>query len=59
MSNEMIMIFDDKHLLRLNCSQGNLLVATFSNEEHTVLVQQLMFEKYWNELRSLELMNSN
>ena len=57
--NEMIMIFDDKHLLRLNYNQDNLLVATFSNEEHTVLVQQLMFEKYWNELRSLEVLNSN
>lgn len=57
--NEMIMIFDDKHLLHLNYNQDNLLVATFSNEEHTVLVQQLMFEKYWNELRSLEVLNSN
>jgi hypothetical protein len=57
--NEMIMIFDDKHLLRLNYNQDNLLVATFSNEEHTVLVQQLMFEKHWNELKSLEVMNNN
>lgn len=56
--NEMIMISDDKHLLRLNYNQDNLLVATFSNEEHTVLVQQLMFEKYWNELQSLEVMNN-
>lgn len=56
--NEMIIIFDDKHLLRLNYNQDDLLVATFSNEEHTVLVQQLMFEKYWNELKSLEVMNS-
>ncbi len=57
--NEMIMIFDDKHLLRINYNQNNLLVATFSDEEHTVLVQQLMFEKYWNELKSLEVMNRN
>jgi hypothetical protein len=57
--DEMIMIFDDKHLLRLNYNQNNLLVATFSNEEHTVLVQELMFEKYWNELKSLEVMNNN
>lgn len=57
--NEMIMIFDDKHLLRLNYDQDNLPVATFSNEEHTVLVQQLMFEKYWNEVKSLKVMNNN
>jgi len=56
---EMIIVFDDKHFLRLNYNQDNLLVATFSNEEHTVLVQQLMFEKYWNELKSLEVMSNN
>ncbi len=57
--NEMVMIFDNKLLLRLNYNQDNILIATFSNEEHTVLVQELMFEKYWNEVKSLEVMNSN
>ena len=57
--DEMVMIFDDKHLLRLKYDQDNLLTATFSNEEHTVLVQELMFEKYWNEVKCLEAMNSN
>lgn len=57
--NEMIIVFDDKHLLRFNYNQDNLLIATFSNKEHTVLVQQLMFEKFWNELKSLEVMNRN
>lgn len=55
----MIIVFDDKHLLRFNYDQDNLLIATFSNEEHTVLIQQLMFEKFWNELKSLEVMNRN
>ncbi len=57
--NEMVMILDDKHLLRLNYNQDNLLVATFSNEEHNVLVQELMFEKYWNEVKCLEVINNN
>ncbi|KAA2279029.1 hypothetical protein [Candidatus Nitrosocosmicus sp. SS] len=57
--NEMIMIFDDKHLLRVNYNQDNLLIAVFSNQEHAVLVQQLMVEKYWNEAKSLEVMNNN
>ncbi|WP_148687081.1 hypothetical protein [Candidatus Nitrosocosmicus hydrocola] len=57
--DEMVMIFDDKHLLRLNYNQDNLLTAAFSNEEHAVMVQELMFEKYWNEVKSLEVMNSN
>jgi hypothetical protein len=50
--NEMIMIFNDKNLLRVNYNQDNLLIAVFSNQEHAVLVQQLMFEKYWNEAES-------
>jgi hypothetical protein len=53
------MIFDDKNLLRVNYNQDNLLIAVFSNQEHAVLVQQLMFEKYWNEAKSLEVMNNN
>lgn len=57
--NEMVMIFDNKHLLHLSYNQDNSLVATFLNEEHNVLVQELMFEKYWNEAKSLEVMNSN
>ncbi|MGD9534633.1 MAG: hypothetical protein AB7V56_12815 [Candidatus Nitrosocosmicus sp.] len=57
--NEMIMIFDDKNLLSVNHNQDNLLIAVFSNQEHAVLVQQLMFEKYWNEAKSLEVMDNN
>lgn len=55
----MVMIFDDKHLLRLNYNQDDLLVATYVNEEHTILVQELMFEKFWNEVKCLEMVNSN
>jgi hypothetical protein len=55
--HEMVMIFDNKHLLQLNYSQDNKLVATYSNEEHKVLIQELMFEKHWNEVKSLEVMN--
>ena len=57
--NEMVMIFDSKHLLQVNYDISNKLVATYSNEEHKVLIQELMFEKYWNEVKSLEVVNSN
>ena len=29
-------------------------IASFSNKEHQVLVQEILFEKYWNEIISLE-----
>jgi hypothetical protein len=57
--DEMVMIFDNKHLLQVNYSPDDKLNATYSNEEHKVLIQELMFEKYWNEVNSLEVMNSN
>jgi hypothetical protein len=57
--DEMVMIFDNKHLLQVNYSPDDKLNATYSNEEHKVLIQELMFEKYWNEVKSLEVMNNN
>lgn len=56
--NEMALIVDNKYSLLIRHSHDNTLIATFSNEEHSVLVQELMFEKYWNEIQSLEVMNS-
>ena len=49
----MVMIFDSKHVLHVNYDPNNKLVATYSNEEHKVLIQELMFEKCWNEVNSL------
>lgn len=40
--DEMVIIFDNKHILRVNYNQDNILVANFSDEEHNVLVQELM-----------------
>ena len=55
--NEMVMIFDSKHVLHVNYDSNNKLVATYSNEEHKVLIQELMFEKYWNEVKNMEINN--
>ncbi len=55
--NEMVIIADNKRLLTTRYDQDNNLFATFSNEEHSILVQELMFEKYWNEIKSLEIVN--
>ena len=58
-SNEMVIISDNKYLLHIRDDRDNKLVATFSNEEHNVLVQELMFEKQWNEVKSLKVVNNN
>lgn len=58
-SNEMVIISDNKYLLDIRYDRDNKLVATFSNEEHKVLVQELMFEKQWNEIKSLKVVNNN
>ena len=50
---EMVMIFDNKHLLYIQYNQQNKLIASFSNEDYTVLIQEILFEKYWNEVESL------
>jgi hypothetical protein len=57
--HEMVMIFDNIQLLQVNYSQDNKLIATYSKEEHKVLIQGLMFEKHWNEVKSLDIISHN
>ena len=57
--DEMVIISDNKHLIKVNYNQDNMMVATFSNEEYSILIQELMFEKSWNEVKSLNVINSN
>lgn len=58
-TNEMVIVNDGKLVAQIKYDEGNNLEATVSNEEHTVLVQEILFEKYWNEVKSLEVVNSN
>jgi hypothetical protein len=57
--NEMVIVSDNKYVLQIGYDQQNELVASFSNEEHSVLVQEILFEKHWNEVKSLEVVNGN
>ncbi|TVP41390.1 hypothetical protein [Candidatus Nitrosocosmicus arcticus] len=57
--DEMTIISDNKYLLHIQSGHDNKLIATFSNEGHNVLVQQIMFEKHWNEVMSLEVIKNN
>ena len=51
--DELVIISDNKGILQIKYDQQNELVASFSNEEHSVWIQEILFEKYWNEVNSL------
>jgi len=57
--NEFIMLSDTKYVLQIKCNQHNEIVASFSNEEHSVMIQEILFEKYWNEVKSLTAISIN
>ncbi len=56
--DEMTIISDNRYLLEIKYDQQKKLIATFSNEEHYIQVQEIMFEKYWNEIKSMEITNN-
>lgn len=53
----MVVLTDGKHVLRTKHQQDGKIFALSSNEEHTIMIQEVLFEKYWNEIESLEIMN--
>ena len=57
--NEFIMLSDNRYVLQIKYDQQNEIVASFSNEEHSVTIQEILFEKYWNEVNSLTVINNN
>ncbi|WP_458720791.1 hypothetical protein [Candidatus Nitrosocosmicus sp. R] len=56
--DEMIICFDSKFVLQIQQDKNNELVGSFTNDTNKVLVQQILFEKYWNEVKSLEIPNN-
>jgi len=54
----MILCFDGKYVLQIQQDESNNLVGSFTNDSNKVLVQQILFEKYWNEVKSLEITNN-
>jgi len=51
--NEAVMIRDDKYMLQIKYGINDQLSALFSSEEYNILVQEILFEKHWNEVKSL------
>lgn len=56
--SEMVMIFDNKQVLQIQYNLQNKLIASFSNEDYTVSIQEILFEKHWNEIEVLSSRNS-
>lgn len=52
-------IADDKHLLQIKYNVNNQLVGFYSLEEHDILLQEILFEKHWNDVKSLKVIDSN
>ena len=57
--HEMVIIADSTIMLRIKDDIIHDTSALLSSEEQSVLVQEILFEKYWNEIQSLEIAQSN
>jgi hypothetical protein len=44
---------DGKLMLQAKSNDNQDLVASLSNEQHKIVVQEILFEKHWNEIQSL------
>ena len=51
--NEMVIMSDSKYLFQIKYNQNGKLEALYSNEKHQIFVQEILFEKFWNEVESL------
>jgi len=57
--NESMIMSDDKNLLQAKYDSNNQLIAYFSTDKSNVLLQEILFEKHWNEVNSLNIINEN
>lgn len=48
--NELIIICDQKSVLQINSNVESKLSGSLSNELHQVILQEVLFEKYWNDV---------
>jgi hypothetical protein len=57
--DELAIIKDGLSMLQLRLDVNQNLIATLSYERNKILVQQILFEKFWNETNSLMVLSSN
>ncbi len=56
--NELVVLCDSKSMIRLNLDISSKQTVYFSSEQSAIAVQEILFEKYWNEVKSLEITNN-
>ena len=56
---ECVIISDDKYMLQLKYDINNQLIAFISTEKYNILLQDILFEKHWNEVKSLNTLKHN
>jgi hypothetical protein len=57
--SECVIISDDKYMLQTKFDMNNQLHASFSAEGHNIILQEILFEKHWNEVKSLNTVKNN
>jgi hypothetical protein len=57
--DELIIINDGKAMLRSVLQPSNKFVAYFSTDKGAILVQEILFEKSWNDVKSLDVVNGS
>jgi len=57
--NEGMIMSDDKNLVQAKYDSNNQLIAYFSIDKSNILLQEILFEKHWNEVKSLNIINEN
>lgn len=53
--SEFTIISDGKSMLRCSIKPSNQMIGHFTTEESIIFVQEIVFEKYWNEVMSLKV----
>ena len=53
--NELTLINDGKMMIQCNVKPTNQMIGRFTTEEPSIFVQEIVFEKYWDEVMSLKI----
>lgn len=56
--DELVVLCDSKLVIRVYAVDPSNQTAYLSTEESAIAVQEILFEKYWNEVKSLEIANN-
>ncbi|HET6589675.1 MAG TPA: hypothetical protein VFG45_05880 [Candidatus Nitrosocosmicus sp.] len=55
--NNFSIVSDSRYVYQIRSEQNHKFEASFSTAQHNILIQEILFEKYWNEVNSLSMTN--